>query len=59
MCFSMETNIFDFNKNIYNHLIKIIFVERIRDEVKFENLETLKQQIKNDKVSAIKILSAR
>jgi riboflavin kinase/FMN adenylyltransferase len=45
----IEVHIFDFNKAIYNEAIEIQFVERIRDEQKFENLEQLQQQLQTDK----------
>lgn len=46
---SLEVNIFDFNKDIYNETIKIIFVEKIRDEIKFNNIDELIDQLKSDK----------
>jgi len=56
---TIETNIFDFEKDIYDHFMKVIFVDRIRDEVKFENIEMLKQQLIKDRRNAIRILSVR
>lgn len=48
----VETHILDFNEDIYGINIKILFVRKIRDEVKFSNLEELKTQIKKDVESA-------
>ncbi|SCH06815.1 MULTISPECIES: bifunctional riboflavin kinase/FAD synthetase [unclassified Romboutsia] len=45
---SVETNILDFNEDIYGKFIKIEFLERIRDEKKFNSLEELKSQLKID-----------
>ncbi len=45
---SIETNILDFNEDIYGKIIKVEFLERIRDERKFSSLEELKQQLKKD-----------
>jgi len=45
----LEVNIFDFNKDIYNNVIKINFLERIRDEKKFNTLDELKKQLLADK----------
>jgi riboflavin kinase / FMN adenylyltransferase len=56
---TIETNIFDFDKNIYDQSVKLIFIDRIRDEVKFESLEMLKQQMVKDKMNAMKILFDR
>ena len=45
---SIETNILDFNKDIYGKNIKVEFLERIRDEKKFNSLEELKSQLEKD-----------
>lgn len=45
---SIETNILEFNKDIYGETIKLEFLERIRDEKKFKNLDELKIQLKMD-----------
>ena len=45
---SVETNILDFNEDIYGKTIKLEFLERIRDEKKFYSLEELKFQLKID-----------
>ncbi|WP_455538252.1 bifunctional riboflavin kinase/FAD synthetase [Terrisporobacter sp.] len=45
---SVETNILEFNKDIYGKTIKLEFLERIRDEKKFKDLNELKIQLKMD-----------
>ncbi|KPK96325.1 hypothetical protein AMJ80_00605 [bacterium SM23_31] len=45
---SLEVNILDFIKDIYNMQVGIYFLERIRGEKKFDSLELLKQQINAD-----------
>lgn len=45
---TIETHILNFNKMIYGEELKIYFVERIRDELKFESLDELVAQIKKD-----------
>lgn len=54
---NIEVNIFNFDENIYGKQIKINFIGRIRDEIKFENLEMLKNQLITDKNESLKILS--
>jgi riboflavin kinase/FMN adenylyltransferase len=54
---SIEAHIFDFSRHIYDHHISVSFVERIRDEVKFESLEGLKEQLYKDKISALRIFA--
>ena len=53
---TIEVNIFNFDKQIYDEEITIIFVDRMRDEQKFENIEALKAQLVRDKDAALKIL---
>lgn len=43
-----EVFIFDFNEDIYGKELNINFIERIRDEKKFNSLDELKNQINND-----------
>lgn len=45
---SIETNILNFDEDIYGKVIKIEFLERIREEKKFNSLEELKSQLKKD-----------
>ena len=46
---TIEVHFFNFNKNIYNETIKISFHTKIRDEKKFNSLESLKSQLLLDK----------
>ncbi len=54
---SLEVHIFDFKKNIYNNILKVLFVKKIRDEIKFESPEALKAQLKKDKAIVASVLS--
>ena len=54
---SLEVNIFDFDQNIYGDEATIYFIERLRDEVKFNGLDELKAALAKDKVNALKILN--
>lgn len=53
---TIEVNIFDFDKQIYDEEITIIFVDRMRDEHKFDSLKDLSEQLVKDKENALKIL---
>jgi riboflavin kinase / FMN adenylyltransferase len=53
---TIEVNIFNFEKDIYNKEIIIEFYERIRDEQKFDQLSDLKNQLQIDKNNALQIL---
>jgi riboflavin kinase / FMN adenylyltransferase len=54
---TIEVNIFDFEKEIYNHKIKVIFVKRLRDMKKFNGISDLKAQLEEDKSTALLFLS--
>ena len=49
---SIEVNIFNFDQDIYNQNISISVLEFIRSEIKFNNIEQLKNQIKLDAIIA-------
>ena len=51
-----EVNIFKFNRDIYDHTITMQFLEKIRDEIKFDSLESLTQQLKKDREQACSIM---
>lgn len=55
--FIIEVNIFDFDGDLYGQTLKVWFIDRIRDEVKFNSLEALKAQLQHDREEAKKILS--
>ena len=44
----MVRYIIDFNKNIYNQKLKIIFIDFIREQIKFDNEKDLIVQMNKD-----------
>jgi len=46
--FTIEVHILDFNEDIYSDRIRVNFIQRLRDEIKFENIDALSMQIKKD-----------
>ena len=50
----LEVNIFGIKRNLYKKILKISFINFIRAEKKFKNINQLKAQIKKDIVSAKK-----
>ena len=46
---TVETYILDFSNDIYGKEINIYFIDRIRDEIKFNNINELIEQLKKDK----------
>jgi len=55
---SVEVNLFNFSGDLYGKILKVFFIDRIRDEQKFSGLEELKKQITQDKLKAEEILVA-
>ena len=45
---SVEVNIFDFHADIYSECIRVSLVKYIREEQKFDSVETLKKQLQTD-----------
>jgi riboflavin kinase / FMN adenylyltransferase len=54
---SIEVNIFNFSADIYEQKISLVFIDKIRNEHKFDGIEMLTKQLNKDKLAAIKILS--
>ena len=45
---TIEAHIFDFKSDIYNHSLRLFFVQRIRSERKFDSVEELVAQLHQD-----------
>jgi len=55
---TIETNIFDFDEDIYGLDLTLSFVERIRPERKFSSLSALGEQLSRDRDACLGILSS-
>jgi riboflavin kinase/FMN adenylyltransferase len=44
----LEVHLLNFNEDIYGQHVQVTFLEKIRDEMKFENIDALIEQIKKD-----------
>jgi riboflavin kinase/FMN adenylyltransferase len=53
---SVEAHILDFDRDLYGQILKLEFVERLRDELRFPSVETLLVQIRQDIEDGRKIL---
>jgi riboflavin kinase/FMN adenylyltransferase len=49
---SIEVNIFDFNEMIYGEKLTVFLKFKIRDEIKFNSVEALVRQLKDDRENA-------
>lgn len=56
---TIEINIFDFSEDIYDKEITIGFIDKIRDQEKFNSLEELKQVLAQDKLQTELIISRK
>jgi riboflavin kinase/FMN adenylyltransferase len=56
--FSFEVHILDFTKEILGNTLKVNFIERIRDEMKFSKVEELSAQMQHD-ISYIRQILSR
>jgi riboflavin kinase / FMN adenylyltransferase len=56
---AVEVHLFDFNSDLYDQTITIRFVDKLREEMKFNGLDELKNQLEKDKLHAIAVLEKR
>ena len=53
---TIETNIFGFDEDIYGLDMKVTFVQKIRDEIKFDSLDALRHQLETDRDRCLSLL---
>ncbi|MEW8660131.1 MAG: bifunctional riboflavin kinase/FAD synthetase [Candidatus Thiodiazotropha endolucinida] len=53
----LEVHLFDFNQDVYGEHVSVEFVQKLRDEQRFESFELLRQQIWRDAERAREILA--
>lgn len=54
---SIEVHLLDFNADIYGDPIEIIFFQKLREEQKFDSLDTLKAQLAFDRMETLAFFS--
>jgi riboflavin kinase/FMN adenylyltransferase len=54
----LEVHLFDFDEQIYGRRINVVFRHKIREEIRFESFDELKDQIALDVISAREYFSA-
>ena len=52
---SIETYLFDVDRDLYGLNMKLGFIQRLRDEKQFENIDLLREQIEADCLCALKL----
>jgi len=53
----IEANLFEFEDDIYGEEIKVSFIRKLRDEIKFNSKDELSKQLQKDKENATQILN--
>ena len=53
---SVEANLFDFSGDLYSKKVKLMLVDRLRDEQSFPSVQALQQQLELDAAHAQKVL---
>ena len=56
---TIETNIFGFDEDIYGLDIQLTFIRKIRDEVRFDSLDQLKEQLGRDREACLDVKIGR
>jgi len=54
---TVEVHLFDFSGDLYAKTLEVQFIHKIRDEKKFDNIELLVQQIRQDEITARNLLA--
>ena len=54
---SIEVHIFNMSRDLYGQKLRISFIDRLRDELKFKDVDELKEQLIKDRQDAIDILN--
>ncbi|NLB14299.1 MAG: bifunctional riboflavin kinase/FAD synthetase, partial [Gammaproteobacteria bacterium] len=54
----LEAHLFDFEGDLYGRRIEVEFVAKLREELKFDDLETMVEQIHRDADDARRVLGA-
>ena len=53
----IEANLFDFDQEIYGDTLELCFIQKLRDEQKFESLDALKEQLYRDKEHTLVVIN--
>jgi riboflavin kinase/FMN adenylyltransferase len=54
---SIETHVLGFDENLYGREVRLSFVQRLRDERRFEDADALREQIEADRRRAVRLFN--
>ena len=55
---TIEVHLLDFSGDLYGEMLCVEFVQRLRDEVKFDSVDALKAQLSEDRSHCIRVIEA-
>jgi len=56
---AVEVHVFDLDEAMYGRELEVIFVIKLREELRFENVAALRKQVQRDEADARRLLEAR
>lgn len=56
---SIEVHLFDFNGDLYNSVLSLFFIARLREECRFDSEVELARQLEADKANALEALNSK
>ncbi|UNY99563.1 bifunctional riboflavin kinase/FAD synthetase [Zhouia spongiae] len=56
---SIEVHFFDFDEDLYDKKIQVGMLMRLRDEQRFDSIDSLQQQLRKDKLNALAFINAQ
>jgi riboflavin kinase/FMN adenylyltransferase len=54
---TIETHVLDYSGNLYGHSVRLAFIQRLRDERRFEDVDALRAQIEADRRRAERLFT--
>ena len=54
---SIEVHLFNFNEDIYDQVISVKMISKIRDEKKFSSIQALQEQLVKDENYCLKLIN--
>jgi len=54
---AVEVHVFDFNEEVYGRDLEVIFIRKLREEIRFDSVALLREQIRRDELEARRLLA--
>ena len=56
---TIEAHVFHFNADVYGQPMRVAFVDRLRQEQRFDSVEALERQLADDQCAALRVLGEK